>query len=852
MNFIVCVVLTQNNGRYVRIIPVRHIFRFLNIIVLCALAPYSFEVAAQGANPGANGKGRLFVNADAEASVEAGVKAVRINFGLLRSGRLQFDLLDGLSVDGVRDRDLAMGPGRRAWVGHVNGSSGDRIVLGQSGDALTGIINVGDRKFQLFYIAQGLHGIREIGRSQPFPGAAPIAVAPSSEDTGGAGSTSEPQTAGDGNTVIDVIVGYTVASKNLWGGTSGIEALIVTAVAETNDAYANSNIPVTMQLVHTMELVGAEGANESDDLSAFRSTTDGKWDEIHAARTTYGADFAVLIEEMPIYCGIAYVMTTASDSFKTSAFSAVDSGCATGYFSFGHEIGHNQGSNHNPGDGGSRVYTFSQGHRDPGEVFRTIMAYNCDGNCPRVQHFSNPNVTYAQTGLPTGVTNVSDNAQSITLTAPTAAAWYSAATPVTAPLAPTVLSASATSDSTIYLDWLDNSDNESQFLVERSTDNINFTQIATTAPDDNDYDDSGLSAATIYYYRVFAYNSGGTSAPTNTASAETDPAPAYVDQYATGEQAVHGLLSGTYLATQAADDDNQRISERHSGGKPQNRYTWLEHRWTFSVAAGTAVSAHIDATANLTSGESLQFAYSTDNSNWTDLVAIHDNSDQNIVVPLSSNISGTVYLRVADEQRQSGLQTSSYVDVDFLMIRTENGSVSGTAPDAPTTLAVTGVTSSSISLSWIDNAGDETGFELERSTDGTNFSMVATIPANDESFTDIGLAASATYYYRLRAVNGSGNSAYSGPVSDTTLAPSGITLSASGTKVKGVHHGLLSWGGAAGDDVEIERNGLIVATTANDDFHDDNIGNKGSGSYGYRVCEIPPSSVCSDLVQVNF
>jgi subtilisin family serine protease len=79
----------------------------------------------------------------------------------------------------------------------------------------------------------------------------------------------------------------------------------------------------------------------------------------------------------------------------------------------------------------------------------------------------------------------------------------------------------------------------------------------------------------------------------------------------------------------------------------------------------------------------------------------------------------------------------------------------------------------------------------------------------------------------------------------------GITLSASGRKVRGVHHVDLTWSGASGTNVDVYRNGAAVATTTNDGEYTDNTGNKGGASYVYQVCEAG-TSTCSDTVTVNF
>lgn len=97
-----------------------------------------------------------------------------------------------------------------------------------------------------------------------------------------------------------------------------------------------------------------------------------------------------------------------------------------------------------------------------------------------------------------------------------------------------------------------------------------------------------------------------------------------------------------------------------------------------------------------------------------------------------------------------------------------------TAPAAPSGLAAVATSSTAVSLTWQDNSSDETGFVLERKAGaGGTFAAVASLPADSTSRTDSALSPSTTYFYRLRAQNAAGFSAYSPEASATTLAGGG-------------------------------------------------------------------------------
>lgn len=101
-----------------------------------------------------------------------------------------------------------------------------------------------------------------------------------------------------------------------------------------------------------------------------------------------------------------------------------------------------------------------------------------------------------------------------------------------------------------------------------------------------------------------------------------------------------------------------------------------------------------------------------------------------------------------------------------------------TAPTAPSDLQATSNSFSEITLTWTDNSTDEDNFELERSLNGVSGWESAAAPAlNTATFQDTGLTATTSYFYRIKATNAGGSSAYSAITSATTSAlPAAVAL----------------------------------------------------------------------------
>ena len=130
-------------------------------------------------------------------------------------------------------------------------------------------------------------------------------------------------------------------------------------------------------------------------------------------------------------CGIAWINPSIDSMFAVTQYS-----CATGYYTFGHELGHNLGMFHDRGTEKtcSEASTFNYGYRDPNAEFRTILSYDCkkaecdnmpkDG-CTRIQRFSNSDSAYTFNGKSIGDTK-RDNAKQVNSVRARVAAFFPA------------------------------------------------------------------------------------------------------------------------------------------------------------------------------------------------------------------------------------------------------------------------------------------------------------------------------------------------------------------------------------------------------------------------------------------
>ncbi|OGN09963.1 MAG: hypothetical protein A3J46_04505 [Candidatus Yanofskybacteria bacterium RIFCSPHIGHO2_02_FULL_41_11] len=164
------------------------------------------------------------------------------------------------------------------------------------------------------------------------------------------------------------------------------------------------------------------------------------------------------------------------------------------------------------------------------------------------------------------------------------------------------------------------------------------------------------------------------------------------------------------------------------------------------------------------------------------------------------------------------------------------------APAAPSSLGATNISGSQNDLAWTDNSSNEDGFKVEQSLNNQfgPFSQVATTSADAVSYSNTGLTADQTYYYRVRAFNSGGNSGYTNTAYAITATvvpsdPSNLTATASSSSA------VLNWTQSStnegGFKVERGTDGVNFTEIATKGINATNHVDPGlaPGTYYYRV-----------------
>ncbi len=395
---------------------------------------------------------------------------------------------------------------------------------------------------------------------------------------------------------------------------------------------------------------------------------------------------------------------------------------------------------------------------------------------------------------------------------------FSNAANVLVPIPPSVLTITGTGTSLISLSWTPVTNDH--YVIERSTDGTTFNPVATVPAYVTSYTDTGRSPG-LYTYRIHAF-SGSVDSFSNAQGAWVGPTIDHsmpstggftnpTDLTTNGSAfTATGLLELTSAVNQAGSAfSNTRFTvgnftttfdvRLHEGTQPN-----YADGFTFIVQANspTALGSAAAGIGYQGIGHSVAVVFSTyqhsgDPSSSSVGLALNgaaptmrvDTTPSGLLLTsqdlkqIDLGYNGTTLtVRIQDVLQPQLIFTTSFtvniaqtIGSDTAYAGFTGGSGSGNfyeledvvswrftsqvpIPGAPTNLRQTGSTSSAVDLAWNSNSYNDTGYQVERSTDGTNFTVLGTTTA--PTFEDVGLA-NGTYFYRVKALGASAGSPYS-------------------------------------------------------------------------------------------
>ena len=328
---------------------------------------------------------------------------------------------------------------------------------------------------------------------------------------------------------------------------------------------------------------------------------------------------------------------------------------------------------------------------------------------------------------------------------------------------------------------------------------------------------TGLSAGTLYYYRLRAFNAYGTSGNSETISLVTVPS-APVEQAAAGVNITSfdaqwnastgatgyrlDVSTSVDFSTFVSGFNNLDVSNVTSytvtGLAASTLYHYQIRAYNTggtSVSSGmTNVTTSIDPGGTVVATPATSIAQTSFNANWN---AYAGATGYKIDVATSSGFGAGTFVTGYQDLDVSNVTTYSVAGltggtVYYYRARAYNGGGSTignsgtvslqTIPPAPVAIAATSVGEASFTANWNTSTG-ATGYYLDVATDAGFSSFVTGF--NDKyvnsvtTYSITGLTAGTQYYYRVRSKNGSGISGNSGSINTLTIPNEPTALAAS-------------------------------------------------------------------------
>lgn len=236
---------------------------------------------------------------------------------------------------------------------------------------------------------------------------------------------------------------------------------------------------------------------------------------------------------------------------------------------------------------------------------------------------------------------------------------------------------------------------------------------------------------------------------------------------------------------------HQRNSSHSSESSEVSDTTWLAEPSSTGLA-GLTDGLTVSGTNNA-SGADIRIERGTDPTTFA-LVTTLSAPGGTFSHPDTGLVCGTVYYyrTRAEKVGETNSEWSTTIN--------RAACAAATSPTAPSAFSATTVSTSQIDLAWTDNSDNEDRFEVFRSTDGgTVYSLLTTLTPETVTYEDTGLDSNTEFFYKVRASNSVGDSAFTTADSDTTT-PSLVTPSDLAAVTISISQIDLTWTDTADDD----------------------------------------------------
>ncbi|QLE02214.1 fibronectin type III domain-containing protein [Galbibacter sp. BG1] len=363
-----------------------------------------------------------------------------------------------------------------------------------------------------------------------------------------------------------------------------------------------------------------------------------------------------------------------------------------------------------------------------------------------------------------------------------AGAWRrplkSNATSTLVPVAPTNLAGEVLSGTEIKLTWEDKADNEDGFRLERM-DGDAFVTVATLDPDTTTFTEEELKGDTEYTYRIKAFNTAGDSDYSEEFKIKTTNEEQLCDaSNLLGNGEFDLPLDGSWEFYNNTSGAGSATISQETGFSGANSVLidieTVEGAGESDIQFFTALPTlkkgktyQITFQAKAVAAKEIRLGVLKGEAPWTNYLS------ENITVSNEIKSFGPYSFTMEQESLNTRLDfflgtDNNNIWIDNVVFQEKCSDEPVKELETPTKLTSIALTGTAVALSWEDNSEDETGFLIERKKGNGDYIKVATVSENSTTFDDDELTALTEYTYRIKAVSGDGESAYSNESMVTT------------------------------------------------------------------------------------